>query len=147
MKGDAIERSCRHHKTHKWSRLRSTAAVLEDAAKLKTSRIFIIVWRDQGWLSVVTKIRAGRLGFYCRQGQGFFLLATASRPALGPTQSPIQWLRCVKKPGREFKNAWSYTSIPPYVFMALCLVKQRDNFYVCLSRLHYQGCFHTAHGW
>jgi hypothetical protein len=25
-------------------------------------------------------------------------------------------------------NAWSYTSIPQYVFMELCLVKQRDNF-------------------
>jgi len=25
----------------------------------------------------------------------------------------------------EVKNAWSYTSIPPYVFMAWCLVKYR----------------------
>jgi hypothetical protein len=25
-------------------------------------------------------------------------------------------------------NEWSYTSIPPYVFMAWCLVKHRDNF-------------------
>jgi hypothetical protein len=28
----------------------------------------------------------------------------------------------------EIKNAWSYTSIPQYVFMAWCLVKHRDNF-------------------
>jgi hypothetical protein len=28
----------------------------------------------------------------------------------------------------EVKNAWSYTSIPQYVFMAWCLVKHRDNF-------------------
>jgi hypothetical protein len=28
----------------------------------------------------------------------------------------------------EVKNAWSYTSTPQYVFMAWCLVKQRDNF-------------------
>jgi hypothetical protein len=44
----------------------------------------------------------------------------------------------VKRPGREvdhsppsdaeFKNAWSYTSTPPNVFMAWCLVKHRDNF-------------------
>jgi hypothetical protein len=44
----------------------------------------------------------------------------------------------VKRPGREadhsppsrakIKNAWSYTSIPPQVFMAWYLVKQRDNF-------------------
>jgi hypothetical protein len=42
----------------------------------------------------------------------------------------------VKRPGREadhsppssaeIKNAWCYTSIPEYVFMALCLVKHRD---------------------
>jgi hypothetical protein len=44
----------------------------------------------------------------------------------------------VKRPGREadhsppssaeVKNAWSYTSIPQYVFMAWCLVKHRDVF-------------------
>jgi hypothetical protein len=28
----------------------------------------------------------------------------------------------------EVKNAWSYTSIPKYVFMAWCLVKHRDDF-------------------
>jgi hypothetical protein len=28
----------------------------------------------------------------------------------------------------DVKNAWSYTSIPPYVFMTWCLVKYRGNF-------------------
>jgi hypothetical protein len=28
----------------------------------------------------------------------------------------------------ELKNTWSYTSTPPYVFMAWYLVKNRDNF-------------------
>jgi len=42
----------------------------------------------------------------------------------------------VKRPGHEadhsppssaeVKNAWSYTSTPQYVFVALCLVKHRD---------------------
>jgi len=27
------------------------------------------------------------------QGHGMFLFTTASRPALGPTQPPIQWIR------------------------------------------------------
>jgi len=51
-----------------------------------------------------------------------------SRPALGPTQRPIQWLPgvlslVIKEPGREADNsppssaeckyAWNYTSIPP----------------------------------
>jgi len=45
---------------------------------------------------------------------------------------------CVKRPGREaghlsptipeVKNAWSYTSTHPYVFVRLCLIKHRDNF-------------------
>jgi hypothetical protein len=66
--------------------------------------------------------------FVSRQGMGIFLLTTASRPALGSTQPPIQWVpgdlsQGVKLPGHEahhsspssaeVKNAWSYTSIPP----------------------------------
>jgi hypothetical protein len=56
------------------------------------------------------------------------LFTTASRPALGPTQPPIQWVPGflslgIKRPGSEadhsspssalIKNAWSYTSTPP----------------------------------
>jgi hypothetical protein len=41
-----------------------------------------------------------------RQGQNIFLCTTASRPALGPTQSPIQWVpeavsSGLKPPGRK----------------------------------------------
>jgi hypothetical protein len=85
----------------------------------------------------------GVLGFDSRRGLGMFLFTTASRTALGPTQPPIQWVPgalylAVRRPGREadhsppscaeVENAWSYTSIPPYVFMAWCLVKHRNNF-------------------
>jgi hypothetical protein len=82
------------------------------------------------------------------------LFATASRPALGPTQTPIQCVRGALSPGikrpvreadyspptsAEVKNAWNYTSTPLYVFMAWCLnkryvlmawclVKHRNNF-------------------
>jgi hypothetical protein len=70
--------------------------------------------------------------------KGFFLLATMSRLRLGPTQPPIQWIMealstGVKWPGCEadhsapssakVKNAWSYTSTPPHIFMALHIVK------------------------
>jgi hypothetical protein len=53
---------------------------------------------------------------------------TSSRPVLGPTQPPIQWVPGVKRPGcqadyshptdAEVKKTWIYTSTPPYVFMA-----------------------------
>jgi hypothetical protein len=55
--------------------------------------------------------RGSRLRFPA--GAGIFLLTTASRPALGPTQPPIQWVPGalslgVKRPGREADHS------PPY---------------------------------
>jgi hypothetical protein len=59
-------------------------------------------------------------------------ISTLSRPALGPTQPPIQWVPAVfspgtKRPGREAehsppttaedKKTWIYTYTPQYVFM------------------------------
>jgi hypothetical protein len=67
-------------------------------------------------------------GFEPRQGVSIFFFTTASRPALGPTQSPIQWVRGVpslgvKRPeceadhsppsSAEVNNARNYTSISP----------------------------------
>jgi hypothetical protein len=34
----------------------------------------------------------------------------------------------------EVKNAWLYTSTPPYYFMAWCLVKHMDNFMFTLPK-------------
>jgi hypothetical protein len=56
-----------------------------------------------------------------------FLFSTSSRPALGSTQPPVQWVpdalsAGVKRPRREVsaevKKMWIYTSSPPYAFMA-----------------------------
>jgi hypothetical protein len=67
----------------------------------------------------------------------------SSRSALGPTPSLIQWVLWVlstgvKRQGREadhspptsaeVKKTWIYKSTLPYIFMAYCLVKHRDNF-------------------
>jgi hypothetical protein len=56
-----------------------------------------------------------------------FLFSTSSRPALGSTKLPLQWIPGVKRTRREadhlpptsaeVKKTWIYTSTPPYVFM------------------------------
>jgi hypothetical protein len=75
---------------------------------------------------------------------GFFLFATTSRPVLRPTKLPIQLVLEIKQLWREaehspssraeVKNMWKYTIIPPYAFMAWCLIKHRDKFtfYLCV---------------
>jgi hypothetical protein len=92
-------------------------------------------------ISIVTKLWAGLLGssgFDSQWGIGILLFATTFGPVQGPTQSPIQWVLGVKQlrceadhsppSSTEDKNIWSYTSTPPYAFMAWCLLKHRDNF-------------------
>jgi hypothetical protein len=72
---------------------------------------------------VWNKLRAGRLGFYSRQGQEILLYSTACRPVRGPTQPFMQWVLGVLSPGvKRGQELWSYTSNPRHVFMALCLV-------------------------
>jgi hypothetical protein len=62
---------------------------------------------EPGYLSGIAQCyRLDDRGFESQQGLGIFLFATASRPALGPTQAPIQWVPGalylgVKLPGRE----------------------------------------------
>jgi hypothetical protein len=91
-------------------------------------------------------LRAGRPGFDSWLAMmGIFLFSTASRPALGVTQPPIEWIPgilppAVKRPGLEadnsppssveIKNTWSYTSTPPYVFMAWCLIQHRIRLHI-----------------
>jgi hypothetical protein len=74
--------------------------------------------------------------FDSRRALGIFLLTTASKPALEPTQPPIQCVEGalslgVKRPRRkaddsppssaEVKNAWSNTSTPPIRFRGVVL--------------------------
>jgi hypothetical protein len=80
-------------------------------------------------------------------GLEIFLLTTTSRPTLGPTQPPIQWVTAalsveVKRPvceadhsppsSAKVKNAWSYTSTPPVRLHGVCLVKVQGQFYLSL---------------
>jgi len=80
----------------------------------------------------VTELWAGRLGFGSQQGLGYFLLTTLSRPSLGPTQPPVQWVLGALSPGvkwqgcevevdysspssAEVKTAWSCNLTSPYM--------------------------------
>jgi hypothetical protein len=59
--------------------------------------------------------------FESRQGLGIFLFTTATRPALGPTQPPVQWLPGalsvgIKRPGHEGDR-----SPPPSAKVKECL--------------------------
>jgi hypothetical protein len=97
-------------------------------------------------VNIATRIRAGRHGFDCRQVQGFFLLSTTPKRALGPTQPPIRWvtgapLAGVKWQEHEADNPLPLMSrlimrvaTPPllqYIFMVSYLVKHRDNLTFC----------------
>jgi len=63
---------------------------------------------------------------------GIFFFTSASRLSLEPAQLAIQWLPAIKRPDREadrshpssaeVKYERRYTSTPPYVFLASCLV-------------------------
>jgi hypothetical protein len=59
--------------------------------------------------------RAGQSGFDPRQGQRTFLLAPASRPTLGPTQPPIQWVPGVLPPGVKRGRGVTLTTHPHLV--------------------------------
>jgi hypothetical protein len=64
----------------------------------------------------------GRSRFDPRQGHRIFLLAPASRPALGPTQPPIQWVPGVLYPGVKSGRGVMLTThphlVPPCASMA-----------------------------
>jgi hypothetical protein len=42
-------------------------------------------------VDIAPRLGAGQPGFNSRQGKEIFLFSTEPRPALGPTQPPIQW--------------------------------------------------------
>jgi hypothetical protein len=81
-------------------------------------------------VSIVTRLQAG-----------IFISATASRAALGPFQPSIQWAppalpQEIKWPWREadhfhlvqrLRMLGAIPALPPYVFMASCLVQHREN--------------------
>jgi hypothetical protein len=76
-----------------------------------SATVYILNSRDSCWYrGHCAGWMTEELGFDFLQGQEVFLFSTASIPALGPTQPPIQWvLRAVslgvKRPGREANHS------------------------------------------
>jgi hypothetical protein len=67
--------------------------------------------KEPGWLiDIALGYGLDDRGFESPQGLGIFLFTAASRPAMGPTQPPIQWVPGalslgLKLPGREADNS------------------------------------------
>jgi len=74
----------------------------------------------------------------------FFLFTTASRPALGPTQSYTQWVHAALSPrdikwlgheadhihiGLRLRNHGTIPPFPQYIFIVWCLIKQKIQFH------------------
>jgi hypothetical protein len=95
--------------------------------------------------SVVQRWATGWMigGLESRQGLGIFLLTTASRPALGPTQHPIQWVPGalslgVRRPRREADHSppsrprsrmtGAIPPLPQYASMAWCSVIKKHRY-------------------
>jgi hypothetical protein len=93
--------------------------------------------QESAWLSRYSDgLRTGRPGFDSRHGK-IFPFSTASRPAVGPSQPPIQWVQRAVYPGvkrpaceadhsppssADVRNGGAIPPLPPYVFMAWCLI-------------------------
>jgi len=84
----------------------------------------------------MTSYGLGDRGSIAGRNRDFFLFSSASIPTLGSTQPCMKWITPLgvvwiwppTSTSAKLKNTWSYNSAPPYVFMAWCLVKHRNNF-------------------
>jgi hypothetical protein len=117
-------------------------------------------------VSIVTAYGLDDRGSIPDRGRGFFFQSSAPRPALGPTQPPVQWVPVVLSPGVKhgrgvmltthpclvpmLRMSRSYTSSPPCASMACSgtafIQDERTVFHLetcmfllCLP-LNYQAC-------
>jgi hypothetical protein len=65
--------------------------------KCTLNRVWTRSWHSS--VSIVSDCRLDDRGSIPSRGKGFFPLASVSRPALRPTQPPIQWVPVVLSQG------------------------------------------------
>jgi hypothetical protein len=74
----------------------------------------IIVVRSQGCsVSVVSDYGLDDRGSILSRGESIFPLASVSRPAVGPTQPPVQWVPGVPSQGRKTQPRSDTDHSPP----------------------------------
>jgi hypothetical protein len=103
--------------------VRVSSFVFVNKTKLKEFHQPVLISDERNIIIDFLALSIARFLFNKRRN---FLFSISSRPALGPTQPPIQRVLGVKQHGREadhtspasaeVKKMWNYTSTPPYDF-------------------------------
>jgi hypothetical protein len=131
-------------KCHAWQKVTAVIFLCIVLLQFQNTHNFIINQKICTDSSVVQRWATGWIigGASPGSGLGTFLLTTASRPALWPTQSHIQWVPEALSLGvkgkereadhsrpssAEVKNAWSYTSISQYTLKVWCSIKKKSE--------------------
>jgi len=81
-------------------------------------------------------------------GQGFILFATTSRPGLGPTQPPIQWVLGALSSGvKQLEHEADHTPLSSAKVKVWCLVKYRIHLHGMMLRVEFRAMsFSPPHG-
>jgi hypothetical protein len=74
-------------------------------------------------------------GFETRQRLWNFLFTVASRPALRPTQPPIQWVPRSSFPGVKRPRREATLALPQYAFMAWWSIKAQGQLYLYIYNI------------
>jgi hypothetical protein len=73
---------------------------------------------------MITKYEEYRIRVWFPSGAKIILLFTVPTPSLGSSG----WdMMCEASPLYEFKNMWTCTPVPQYMFMVWCIIRHTDN--------------------
>jgi len=92
------------------------------------------LWIRGSIVSIVTVLRTERSGFESRKIQEIFFFSIVSRPTLGPTHSPKEWVvKLTTQPpsSAEFKNEWNNTSM--LLSVPSCKIRFQDRYKLAVT--------------